>query len=135
MNRNHCASRYDSICRVSVRMQHGHAGAAEQVARNQQDVRGVNPMNKMLKRAGAVSALLALSVVVAQADTLMLYTSQPEADATKTVEAFRKANPDTEVQIFRSGTSDLLTKLAAEFAAGAPQPDVLLIADAVTMEG
>lgn len=92
-------------------------------------------MNKMLKKAGAISALLALSVAVAQADTLMLYTSQPEADATRTVEAFRKVNPDTEVQIFRSGTSDLLTKLAAEFSAGAPQPDVLLIADAVTMEG
>ncbi|KAB2669005.1 ABC transporter substrate-binding protein [Brucella intermedia] len=92
-------------------------------------------MNKMLKRAAVVPALLALSIAVAQADTLTLYTSQPEADATKTVEAFRKANPDTDVQIFRSGTSELLTKLAAEFAAGAPQPDVLLIADAVTMEG
>ena len=92
-------------------------------------------MNKMLKRAGAVPAILALSIAVAQADSLTLYTSQPEADATKTVEAFKKANPQTEVQIFRSGTSEILTKLAAEFAAGAPQPDVLLIADAVTMEG
>src|SRR5690606_34086084 len=43
-------------------------------------------------------------------------------------------NPGVEVQIFRSGTSDLLAKLAAEFAAGSPQPDVLLIADAVSME-
>ncbi len=36
--------------------------------------------------------------------------------------------------MFRSGTSDILAKLAAEFAGGSPQPDVLLIADAVSME-
>jgi iron(III) transport system substrate-binding protein len=70
----------------------------------------------------------------ASADTLTLYTSQPEADAAKTVEAFKKANPGTDVNIYRSGTSDILAKLAAEFAAGSPQPDVLLIADAVSME-
>ncbi|MET3660884.1 ABC transporter substrate-binding protein [Aquamicrobium ahrensii] len=70
----------------------------------------------------------------ASADTLTLYTSQPEADAAKTVEAFKKAHPDTDVNIYRSGTSDILAKLAAEFAAGSPQPDVLLIADAVSME-
>ncbi|MBN9045896.1 MAG: ABC transporter substrate-binding protein [Rhizobiales bacterium] len=91
-------------------------------------------MNGMLKRAGVATAFLALAVAVAQADTLTLYTSQPEADAARTVEGFRKANPGTDVQIFRSGTSEIMTKLAAEFSAGAPQPDVLLIADAVTME-
>ena len=68
------------------------------------------------------------------AGELTLYTSQPDADAAETVAAFEAANPDVTVQIFRSGTSDLLSKLAAEFAAGAPQPDVLLIADAVSME-
>ncbi|RIK87146.1 MAG: Fe(3+) ABC transporter substrate-binding protein [Hyphomicrobiales bacterium] len=86
-----------------------------------------------LAACGAALAL-ALSAGATHAGTLTLYTSQPEADATRTVEAFKAANPGVEVEIFRSGTSDLLTKLAAEFAAGAPQPDVLLIADAVTME-
>lgn len=84
--------------------------------------------------ASQLALALSLSLGAAHAETLMLYTSQPEADATKTVEAFKEANPGVDVQIFRSGTSDLMTKLAAEFAAGAPQPDVLLIADAVTME-
>ena len=70
----------------------------------------------------------------ANAGTLTLYTSQPEADAAKTVDAFKQAYPDVEVNIYRSGTSDILTKMAAEFAAGAPQADVLLIADAVSME-
>lgn len=93
-------------------------------------------MKALSLRLAASQLLLAfaLSTGVAQADTLMLYTSQPEADASKTVEAFKQANPGVEVQIFRSGTGDLMTKMAAEFAAGAPQPDVLLIADAVSME-
>lgn len=94
-------------------------------------------MKSLLKGMFAIPAALAASLTfsVAHAETLTLYTSQPEADAAKTVEAFRKVNPDIDVQVYRSGTSDILSKLAAEFAAGAPQPDVLLIADAVSMEG
>lgn len=91
-------------------------------------------MKIFLNTFAAGQLALALLAGVAHAGTLTLYTSQPEADATKTVEAFKAANPGVKVEIFRSGTSDLLTKLAAEFAAGAPQPDVLLIADAVSME-
>jgi len=91
-------------------------------------------MKNFVTTLAAGHLALALLAGAAHAGTLTLYTSQPEADATKTVEAFKAANPGVEVEIFRSGTSDLLTKLAAEFAAGAPQPDVLLIADAVSME-
>ncbi|MCO5147979.1 MAG: ABC transporter substrate-binding protein [Aquamicrobium sp.] len=91
-------------------------------------------MKTFVNTLAAGQLALALLAGAAHAGTLTLYTSQPEADATKTVEAFKAANPGVEVEIFRSGTSDLLTKLAAEFAAGAPQPDVLLIADAVSME-
>ncbi|MFD1881563.1 ABC transporter substrate-binding protein [Paracoccus pacificus] len=83
----------------------------------------------------AAAAAVLLSTVAAYAGDLTLYTSQPEADAAKTVEAFQAVNPDVKVQVFRSGTSDILSKMAAEFAAGAPQADVLLIADAVSMEG
>jgi iron(III) transport system substrate-binding protein len=35
-----------------------------------------------------------------------------------------------EVDVFRSGTTEVMGKLAAEFAAGAPKADVLLLADA-----
>lgn len=93
-------------------------------------------MKHFLKGLTLAPFAFAASLIVsaAQADTLMLYTSQPEADASKTVEEFRKANPGVDVQVYRSGTSDILSKLAAEFAAGAPQPDVLFIADAVSME-
>jgi iron(III) transport system substrate-binding protein len=65
---------------------------------------------------------------------LMLYTSQPERDASQTVAAFKRVNPGVEVDVFRSGTSEVMAKLAAEFAAGAPRADVLLLADAATME-
>jgi iron(III) transport system substrate-binding protein len=65
---------------------------------------------------------------------LVLYTSQPERDASQTVAAFRRAQPNVEVEIFRSGTTEVMGKLAAEFAAGQPKPDVLLIADAASME-
>lgn len=84
---------------------------------------------------GAATAVMTSFSATAWAGELVLYTSQPEADAAETVAAFEAANPDVAVQLFRSGTSDLLSKLAAEFAAGSPQPDVLLIADAVSMEG
>ena len=39
-----------------------------------------------------------------------------------------------EVDVFRSGTTEVMGKLAAEFSAGAPKADVLLLADAATME-
>ena len=61
----------------------------------------------------AVSQLalaMTLFAGAASADTLTLYTSQPEADAATTVEAFKKAHPGTDVQIYRSGTSDILGK-------------------------
>lgn len=65
---------------------------------------------------------------------LVLYTSQPERDATQTVAAFRRVQPGVEVEVFRSGTTEVMAKLSAEFAAGAPKPDALLLADAATME-
>lgn len=71
----------------------------------------------------------------AVAETLTLYTSQPNEDAQKTVDAFQAANPGITVEWVRDGTTQLMTRLAAEMAAGARQPDVLLIADTVTLEG
>jgi iron(III) transport system substrate-binding protein len=55
--------------------------------------------------------------------------------AQKTVDAFQAANPGITVDWIRDGTTQLMTRMAAEMAAGAAQPDVLLIADTVTLEG
>ena len=70
----------------------------------------------------------------AQSGKLVLYTSQPDRIADQTVAAFNKLHPDIAVEVFRSGTTEVVNKLAAEFLAGDPKPDVLFIADAVTME-
>ncbi len=94
-------------------------------------------MLKSIVRLAAVAgcSLIALaSPGFAQSGKLVLYTSQPDRDASQTVAAFKAANPNVEVEIFRSGTTEIMSKLAAEFAAGQPKPDVLLIADAVSME-
>ena len=79
-------------------------------------------------------ALLASPVAAAPGGKLVLYTSQPDRDAQRTVEGFRKRNPGVDVEIFRSGTTEVMSKLMAEIAAGAPRADVLLIADALSME-
>ncbi|WP_428700305.1 ABC transporter substrate-binding protein [Stappia sp.] len=86
-----------------------------------------------------LAALLTVSLATpAMADVsgkLVLYTSQPNADAQQTVDAFKAKHPGVEIEWVRDGTSKVMAKLRAEFAAGDPQPDVLLIADTVTMEG
>jgi iron(III) transport system substrate-binding protein len=84
----------------------------------------------------ALAALTAAAPAAAQAPAgrLVLYTSQPERDAAQTVNAFKKVNPGVEVEVFRSGTTEVMGKLAAEFAGGASKADVLLLADAATME-
>ncbi len=89
-----------------------------------------------LKNSLALCAVISvLSPMAAQAaEVLTLYTSQPNRDAQQTVDAFEKANPDIEVKWVRDGTTKLMTKLRAELASGLVKPDVLLIADTVTME-
>jgi iron(III) transport system substrate-binding protein len=69
------------------------------------------------------------------AGNLVLYTSQPNTDAQQTIDAFKARHPGVNVTFVRDGTPKILAKLGAEFEAGQPQADVLLIADSVTMEG
>ncbi|MEM0907788.1 MAG: ABC transporter substrate-binding protein, partial [Pseudomonadota bacterium] len=84
----------------------------------------------------ASAAILVSSVALAEpSGKLMLYTSQPNADAQQTIDAFMAKHPGVEVEFFRDGTTKVMAKLESEFAAGNPQPDLLLIADTVTMEG
>ncbi|MCR9085709.1 MAG: ABC transporter substrate-binding protein [Rhodobacteraceae bacterium] len=84
------------------------------------------------------AAIMTFGTAAVAADVsgkLVLYTSQPNADAQRTVDAFKAKHPDVDVEWIRDGTTKVMAKLRAEFEAGAPQPDVLLIADMVTMEG
>lgn len=89
----------------------------------------------MMKYTALAAVIVtALSTPAFAASTLTLYTSQPNEDAQMTVTAFEKAHPDIEVKWIRDGTTKLTARLQAELAAGGAAPDVLLIADSVTME-
>ncbi len=79
--------------------------------------------------------ILIAAPALAQEGKLLIYTSQPNTDAQATIDAFKAKFPKVDVSFVRDGTPRVMAKLQAEFAAGQPQPDVLLIADAVTMEG
>ncbi|AFV77376.1 ABC-type Fe3+ transport system, periplasmic component (plasmid) [Thermus oshimai JL-2] len=63
------------------------------------------------------------------AQTLTLYTSEILADVNALVEAFRRDNPGVQVQVFRSGTGEVVAKLRAELEAGNPQPDLIWFAN------
>ncbi len=89
---------------------------------------------RILLAAGLMLAT-ALSPSLAQEGKLVLYTSQPNTDAQATADAFMAKYPGITVEWVRDGTPLIMAKYRAELEAGAPQPDVLLIADVVTMEG
>ncbi len=86
----------------------------------------------LLGAAGALSLSLA-SAAHAQSGTLLLYTSQPNDLLADMIAAFNEDYPDIEVETFRSGTTEVINRLQAEFAAGDPQPDVLFIANSLVM--
>jgi iron(III) transport system substrate-binding protein len=95
------------------------------------------PVISALATAVAVASFSLSAQVVANEEaneTLTLYTSQPNSDAQQTVDAFQAAYPDIEVEWVRDGTTRLMTRLRSELSAGVSNPDVLLIADSMTME-
>lgn len=78
-------------------------------------------------------ALAAVTSEVRASEKLVLYTSQPTDQMKAVLDLFKTVAPEIEVEMFRSGTTEVLNKLAAEFAAGSPRADVLLIADEIAM--
>lgn len=80
-----------------------------------------------------LALLGALAAPAAAQQAITVYTSQPQDQMAAVVQAFNKDHPEIAVEVFRSGTTELMAKLAAEFAAGKTPADVMLIADAVAM--
>jgi iron(III) transport system substrate-binding protein len=68
------------------------------------------------------------------AGKVTLYTSAVQSDADGLKAAFNKKYPNVAVTIYRDGTEKVIAKLRAEQDAKSIQADVLLIADAPTME-
>lgn len=85
--------------------------------------------------AGLTLPLLRRPARAAPTGRLVLYTSQLEPDAARTVAAFRQRHPAVQVEWIRGGTNQILPRLRAEIAAGAPRADLLLLADSLTFEG
>ncbi|PZU84329.1 MAG: Fe(3+) ABC transporter substrate-binding protein [Chelatococcus sp.] len=88
-----------------------------------------------LVSAGIALAAILASPALAVEGKLVLYTSQPNADAQQTIDAFKAKYPKVDISFVRDGTPRVMAKLRTEFEAGSPQADLLLIADSVTMEG
>ncbi|MGQ9365189.1 ABC transporter substrate-binding protein [Azospirillum sp. ST 5-10] len=86
---------------------------------------------KTLAAGAVVLSLFGGVASAAPSGTLTVYTSQPSDQMAAVVKAFNEAYPGVTVELFRSGTTEVMNKLQAEFAAGAPKADVVLIADAV----
>lgn len=63
-----------------------------------------------------------------------LYTSEPDTDAAKLITGFNTKYPNVKVNVFRSGTEQVVSKIEAEKQAGGVQADVIFIADSLTME-
>jgi iron(III) transport system substrate-binding protein len=66
---------------------------------------------------------------LAHGQSLTLYTSEVLSDVNTLVEAFQAQNPGVRVQVFRSGTGEVVAKLRAELEANNPQPDLLWFAN------
>ncbi len=72
---------------------------------------------------------LALAGLLGAKSKIMLYTSVPTEIMTAIEGAFKAANPDIELEIFRSGSGTIQTKITAEVQAGSIQADVLWVAE------
>ena len=68
------------------------------------------------------------------AGAITLYTSQPEEDIQAMIDGFNEKWPEIQVDVFRSGTEEVVSKVLAEQQAGSVLADVLLVADNVTFE-
>jgi iron(III) transport system substrate-binding protein len=80
-----------------------------------------------------VIATLPAAALAQAGGTITVYTSQPTEQMAAVIQAFNAEHPGITVEVFRAGTTELMSKMQAELAAGQVQADVLLIADAVAM--
>ncbi|WP_238541564.1 ABC transporter substrate-binding protein [Pantoea sp. GM01] len=69
----------------------------------------------------------------APAGKLVVYTSQAPEIAQQTMDAFKAAYPNVQVEWTRNGTTQLMNVLRTEMLSGQAKPDVLLIADAINL--
>lgn len=85
----------------------------------------------------ALTLTAASTLPVQAADTtsgkLVVYTSQAPEIAQQTIDAFKAAFPDVQVEWTRNGTTQLMNILHTEMMAGDVKADVLLVADSINL--
>lgn len=72
-----------------------------------------------------LASLVAFGLALAQQQSITLYTSEVLTNVNPMIELFKRANPGVNVQVFRSGTGEVITRLRAELEANNPQADLL----------
>jgi iron(III) transport system substrate-binding protein len=96
-------------------------------------------VDKLLRRslllgiAANALVLLNVNLIFAQSkrtSEVLLYTSVPQELATQFADAFMKKRPDIKLEIYRAGSTEVGTKLAAEREVGGIRADLLWLADA-----
>lgn len=65
---------------------------------------------------------------------LSLYTSQPHKDIVQLVKKFNELYPDIKINVFRSGSVEVVQKLRAESKIAEPKADILMISDSLIMD-
>lgn len=78
---------------------------------------------------GFVVVMSSFTAFGADKNSIMIYTSVPTEIMTDIQKAFEAANPDLKLEVFRSGTSKIAAKLAAEKESNNIQADVLWLAE------
>lgn len=67
-------------------------------------------------------------------ENVILYTSQHNKDIVVLINAFQKKNPNIHVEVFRSGTTEVIDRLLLEAKNDNIQADIIMISDTVAME-
>lgn len=83
--------------------------------------------------AAAAFVALAAPVLAEPSGSITVYTSQPSEQMQAVVDAFNKDYPNVTVDVFRSGTTEVMSRLQAELTAGSSPADIVLLADAVAL--
>lgn len=92
--------------------------------------------------AACLSALVPLVAVTACGDseqassagTITLYTCVSDTTIAPVIEQFEKANPGTQVDLYRAPTGDLNARVAGDVRSGGLQADVVWTCDPLTMQ-
>lgn len=82
-----------------------------------------------MRKLAIVFMLLICGALIFGSGKIMLYTSVPTEIMTAIADAFMAENPTIEVEVFRSGTGTIQTKIAAEMQSGNIEADVIWVAE------